>query len=139
MLGLAVAFVGVALSQITGILIFDSIASILIGLILIGTSMWLAYETKSLLIGESASQATIKGVRAILRANDSIDHVNEVLTMHMGPDFILAYISVDFDDTKTADDIENVVAMIDETIKREFPQIKRIFVEAEKRRKPTQE
>lgn len=139
MLGLVVAFAGIALSQITGILIFDSIASILIGLILIGTSMWLAYETKSLLIGESANHATVKGVRAILLANDSIDHVNEVLTMHMGPDFVLANISVDFDDTKTADDIENIVAMIELTIKQEFPQIKRIFVEAEKRRKHTQE
>lgn len=135
MLGLMVAFAGVALSQYTGILIFDSIASILIGLILIGTSIWLAYETKSLLIGESANQSTIKGVRAILLANDSIDHVNEVLTMHMGPDFILANISVDFDDAKTAGDIEKIVATIDETIKQEFPQIKRVFIEAEKRRR----
>jgi divalent metal cation (Fe/Co/Zn/Cd) transporter len=100
--------------------------------------MWLAHETKNLLIRESASQATIKGVRAILQANDSIDHVNEALTMRMGPDFILANIIVDFDDTKTANDIENVVAKIDETIKREFPQMKRILVEAEKRRKHTQ-
>lgn len=137
MLGLMIAFAGVALSQYTGILIFDSIASILIGFILVGTAIWLAYETKSLLIGESANQATIKGVRAILQANDSIDHVNEVLTMHMGPDFILANISVDFDNVKTADDIEKVVAMIDKTIKHEFPQIKRIFIEAEKRRKQT--
>jgi cation diffusion facilitator family transporter len=135
MLGLMIAFAGVALSQYTGILIFDSIASILIGFILVGTAIWLAYETKSLLIGESANQGTIKGVRAILAANDSIDHVNEVLTMHMGPDFILANISVDFDDAKTADYIENVVAMIDEEIKQEFPQIKRVFIEAEKRRK----
>ena len=139
MLGLAVAFAGVALSQITGILIFDSIASILIGLILIGTSIWLAYETKSLLIGESASKGTIKGIREILKDIDSIDHVNEVLTMHMGPDFILANISVDFDDAKTADDIENIVATIDETIKQEFPQIKRVFIEAEKRRKQSKE
>ena len=135
MLGLVVAFAGVALSQITGILIFDSIASILIGLILIGTSIWLAYETKSLLIGESANQGTIKGVRDILKANDSIDHVNEVLTMHMGPDFVLANISVDFDDSKTADDIENIISSIDQNIKQEYPEIKRIFIEAEKQRK----
>lgn len=134
MLGLMVAFAGVALSQYTGILIFDSIASILIGVILIGTSIWLAYETKSLLIGESANQGTIKGVRDILEATDSIDHVNEVLTMHMGPDFILANISVDFEDSRTADDIENVIASIDKAIKLEFPQIKRIFIEAEKRK-----
>ncbi len=139
MLGLVVAFAGIALSQITGILIFDSIASILIGLILIGTAMWLAFETKGLLIGESANQATIKGVRAILQKNDDIDHVNEVLTMHMGPDFILANISVNFDGCKTADEIENIVVKIDQTIKQEFPQIKRVFIEAEKRRKITKE
>ena len=98
------------------------------------TAEWLAFETKSLLIGESANKDTIKGVRAILQANDSIDHVNEVLTMHMGPDFILANISVDFDDTKSADDIENIVATVDQAIKQEFPQIKRIFIEADYQR-----
>jgi cation diffusion facilitator family transporter len=133
MLGLLVAFIGVALSQYTGILIFDSIASIIIGFILVGTSIWLAYETKSLLIGESASQSTIKGVREILQAESSIQHVNEVLTMHMGPDFILANISVDFTDSNTADEIEKVIAKIDQKIKQSFPQIKRIFIEAEKR------
>lgn len=134
MLGLVIAFIGVALSQYTGILMFDSIASILIGLILVGTSMWLAYETKGLLIGESASKTTIRAVRDILKVETTIQHVNEVLTMHMGPDFILANISVDFDDAKTADEIEDVIARIDKKIKQDFPQIKRIFIEAEKRR-----
>ena len=135
MLGLLVAFLGVALSQYTGILVFDSIASIIIGLILIGTAIWLAYETKGLLIGESANQSIIKDIRGILEATDGIEHVNEILTMHMGPDFILANISVDFMDDKTADQIETTVAEIDTTIKQKNPQIKRIFIEAEKRAK----
>jgi len=67
-----------------------------------------------------------------LNANDNIEHVNEVLTMHMGPDFILANISVDFEDSRTANDVENVIATIDQQIKQQFPQIKRIFIEAEK-------
>ena len=133
MLGLLVAFFGVALSQYTGILEFDSIASIIIGLILIGTAIWLAYETKGLLIGESANRSTIKDIRDILKATDSIEHVNEVLTMHMGPDYILANISVDFADDKTADEIETVIAQINKLIKAQSPQIKRIFIEAEKR------
>ena len=134
MLGLAVAFAGVALSQMTGILIFDSIASIIIGLILIGTAIWLAYETKSLLIGESANRSTIKGIRKILRSTNNIEHVNEILTMHMGPDFILANISVDFNDTKTANEVEKTIATISDLIKQQYPQIKRIFIEAEKHR-----
>jgi cation diffusion facilitator family transporter len=132
MLGLLVAFIGIALTQYTGILMFDGLASILIGLILVGTAIWLAYETKGLLIGESANKSTIKSVREILQANADIEHVNEVLTMHMGPDFILANISVDFEDSKTATEIETTVAGIDKLIKQQFPQIKRIFIEAEK-------
>ncbi len=54
LLGLIVAFVGILLADVTGILYFDGIASVLIGLILGGTATWLAYETKGLLIGEAA-------------------------------------------------------------------------------------
>ncbi|MCP4490870.1 MAG: cation transporter [Gammaproteobacteria bacterium] len=133
MLGLLVAFAGVALSQLTGILIFDSIASIIIGVILVGTSVWLAYETKGLLIGESANHAVVLEIKNILAQQSSIEHVNEVLTMHMGPDFILANISVDFVDTETADSIEKTIATIDRDIKQKHPEIKRVFVEAEKR------
>ena len=76
MLGLIVAFIGVALSQFTGILVFDGIASIIIGLILIGTAIWLAYETKGLLIGESANPRVVNGIRNILKSYNSIEHIN---------------------------------------------------------------
>jgi cation diffusion facilitator family transporter len=135
MLGLVVAFIGVLLSEITGILIFDGLASVIIGLILIGTSIWLAYETKSLLIGESANQSVIKGIRDTLRGRENIDHVNEILTMHMGPDFILANISVDFDNSISAQQVEADIAAIDRNIKQAYPQIKRVFIEAESRSK----
>ena len=133
MLGLIVAFFGVLLSQTTGILIFDGVASVIIGMILIGTSIWLAYETKGLLIGESANQSVIQGIRDTLQGKSNVDHVNEILTMHMGPDFILANISVDFADAISARDVEADIAAIDRSIKQKYPQIKRVFIEAEKR------
>jgi cation diffusion facilitator family transporter len=135
MLGIVVAFLGVMLTDLTGILIFDGIASIIIGLILGGTAIWLAYETKSLLIGESANLAVIKGIRTIIRTLDGVDHINEVLTMHMGPDFVLVNISIDFRDDIPAGDIENMIAGLDTQIKEAYPTVKRVFVEAEARRK----
>jgi len=134
MLGLVVAFAGIALAQWTGYLYFDGAASIIIGLILVGTAIWLAYETKGLLIGESANRHVIDGIRSILKAHTSTEHVNEVLTMHMGPDFVLANISVDFQDQLSAEEIEVAVAEMDQRIKNKYPQIKRVFIEAEKRR-----
>jgi len=133
MLGLTVAFIGVALSQYTGILIFDGIASIIIGLILIGTAIWLAYETKGLLIGESANPRVVNGIRKILKQYGNIEHINEILTMHMGPEYILANISVDFTDSTSAQDLEKTITEIDRQIKVEFPNVKRIFVESEAR------
>lgn len=132
MLGLLVAFVGIALAQYTGFLYFDGIASIIIGLILIGTAIWLAYETKGLLIGESANSNVVKGIRMILQSSPIVDQVNEVLTMHMGPDFILANLSVDFKNSVTADEVERTIAVLDRAIKQQYPQVKRIFIEAEK-------
>ncbi|MCU7935944.1 MAG: hypothetical protein KZQ99_13860 [Candidatus Thiodiazotropha sp. (ex Dulcina madagascariensis)] len=133
MLGLIVAFAGIALTQLTGYLLFDGIASIMIGLILVGTAAWLAYETKSLLIGESANPAVVQGIRELAGAKASVDCVNEVLTMHMGPDFVLANVSVDFRDSITADEVERTIGEMDGAIKERFPQVKRIFIEAEKR------
>ena len=83
-----VAFLGIFLGQVTGIVYFDGAASIIIGLILAGTATWLAYETKGLLIGESANDSIVQGIRELASGHDYVGHVNEVLTLHMGPDFI---------------------------------------------------
>jgi cation diffusion facilitator family transporter len=133
MLGLLVAFVATLLTQFTGLLIFDGIASILIGVILGGTAIWLAYETKGLLIGESANQQVVEGIRAIAGDYEKVEHVNEVLTMHMGPDYILVNLSIAFVDMASSDEVEEAIALIDRRIKQVFPQIKRVFIEAESR------
>ena len=133
LLGLVVALLGVSLSQYTGLLIFDGIASVIIGLILAGTAVWLAYETKGLLIGESANRTVVNGIRELTLRHPKVDHVNEVLTMHMGPNFILVNISVEFTDDAVADEIEQVIALLDDDIKEFYPNVKRIFIEAESR------
>ena len=68
MIGIAVAFLGILLSQLTGILVFDGIASMVIGVILIAAALWLAHETKSLLIGEGADQEIIQGIRSLVNS-----------------------------------------------------------------------
>ena len=134
LIGLVVAFLGIFLGQVTGIVYFDGAASIIIGLILAGTAIWLAYETKGLLIGESANDSIVQGIRELASGHDYVGHVNEVLTLHMGPDFILVNISLDFMDEATADEIETTVEKLDKEIKKNYLQVKRVFVEAEARK-----
>ena len=135
MLGLVVALLATYLTQLTGNLYLDGLASIIIGLILAATAMWLAFETKSLLIGESANIHVVNGIRKLARTYDKIEHVNEVLTMHMGPEFILVNISVEFKDAATATEIEETVSQLDAAIKNEYENVKRIFIEGEARKK----
>ena len=132
MLGLLIAAIGVYLSTSLGYLWMDGVASITIGLVLAGTATWLAIETKGLLIGERANPEIVDGIRTLASSYSKVNKVHEVLTMHMGPEFILVNISVKFVDTATAVEIESTIEQIDRAIKSDYPRVKRIFVEAER-------
>ena len=136
MLGLLVAFFGILLGQLTGNIYYDGLASVVIGLILAATAIWLAYEIKGLLVGESALPHVVEEIRRLANQHDEIEHVNEVLTMHMGPEDILVNISVDFKDDISADATEKIVQKLDTEIKNAHPLVKRIFIEGEARRSP---
>jgi cation diffusion facilitator family transporter len=134
MIGIGIAFLGILLSQLTGTPEFDGIASLLIGLILAGTALWLAWETKGLLIGESADRAVVDGIRLVARRREGVVRVNEVLTLHMGPEYVLVNLSVDFKNEMSAGRLEEVIALLDAEIREAYPHVKRIFIEAEAQR-----
>ncbi|MBL4588552.1 MAG: cation transporter [Alphaproteobacteria bacterium] len=133
MIGLLVALVGIALAQYTGNAVFDGMASVVIGLILGATAIWLAVETKGLLIGESADPDTIAGIKKIVSSRVSVEYVNEVLTLHMGPNYILVTLSIEFNDNIKVEKLENLIHILTEEIKGEYPDVKRVFIEAENR------
>ena len=55
----------------------------------------LARETKGLLIGESANREVVAEIKRLVGSYREVERVNEVLTMHVGPEYILANISID--------------------------------------------
>ncbi len=131
MAGLIVAFVGIYLGHATGIAYFDGGASIVIGLILAAVAVWLAYETKGLLIGEAATPEIQKIIYDIVAQRIGIKGVNELATMHMGPQNILVTVSVDFSDKLTSKDVESAIADMNRQIKNAVPEVRRVFIEAE--------
>jgi cation diffusion facilitator family transporter len=131
MLGLISAFIGIALGQYYGSSHFDAGASLAIGLILAATAVLLAIECKGLLIGESASRATVAELRDIANGTTGVTAVNEILTMHLGPEDVLLNLSVDFDDALDSRAVENAVSTLEARIKQGFPEIKRVFIEAQ--------
>ncbi len=131
MLGLLIAFVGIALGQITQNPYFDGAASLLIGLLLAAVAIWLAWESKGLLIGEAASPDVQRQIRTIVAAHPGIKQLSELITIHMGPESILANISVDFKDELSSNDVEAAVAQFNRDIRAAIPEVKRVFIEVE--------
>ena len=131
MLGLVVAMIGIALAQYLHMPVLDGAASIVIGVILAATAGLLAYECKGLLIGEAASPGVVTSIRKTVSAREGVEAVNEVLTMHLGPEDILANLSLDFADGLSAEQVEATISGLEQAIKAEHPQVKRIFIEAQ--------
>ncbi len=131
MLGLIVAMIGIALADVLGIPVLDGVASILIGVILAGTAMLLAYECKGLLVGEAASREMQESIRRLLARQRGIKRVNEVLTMHLSPGDILVNISVDFEDSLDSADVEEVITDLERALTTRHGDIKRVFIEAQ--------
>jgi cation diffusion facilitator family transporter len=84
--GVAVAAVGVTLSTITGDGAWDAIASIAIGILLMGIGLVVNRETQSLLVGESAAVDVVAAIRDAIATTDGIEGVHELRTIHIGPD-----------------------------------------------------
>ncbi|MEH6525011.1 MAG: cation diffusion facilitator family transporter [Sneathiella sp.] len=131
MLGLVAAFVGIFLAQMLEIPELDGAASVIISIILGTVAVVLAFECKGLLIGESASDDVIDGIYAIVAEDPRITGVNELLTMHMGPRDILVNVSLDFNDDLQADEVESAISAFETRIKGGFPEVKRVFIEAQ--------
>lgn len=131
MLGLVVALAGIAAAQYLDMPVLDGVAAITIGVILAVTASLLAYECKGLLIGEGASPAVVRGIRKIVREQNGVKEINEVLTMHLGPVDVLANLSLDFVDGIGAEDVEATISALEREIKTAYPEVTRVFIEAQ--------
>ncbi|GJM25549.1 MAG: cation transporter [Phycisphaerae bacterium] len=131
LLGLIVAFIGILLGQLTGIPYFDGAATIVIGLILTLVACFLAWETKSLLIGEAANPRVDEQIRKIVSGDDRIVAVNELITVQMGPQHILVNLSLDFAQSLSSGTVEETISEFNREIKATIPMVRRVFIEAE--------
>jgi cation diffusion facilitator family transporter len=131
LLGLVVAFFGVFLSHQLEMPVLDGAASVGIGIILVCAALWLAYESKSLLVGEAADPEVVAAIREIALADPDVTGLGVVLTMHLGPDDVLLNIEVQFTPGLPAEAIHEAVLRIEDRITERYPQVSRIFIEVQ--------
>ncbi len=131
MAGLTVALIGVHLASALHLPIIDGIASIIIGLILFGTAMFLVWESKKLLIGEAADPAVRESVRQIARDVSGVQGVGRIMSVHMGPYTLVLNLDIDFESNLSAEKVEQAVDQMEKAIRAEHEHVKYIFVEVQ--------
>jgi cation diffusion facilitator family transporter len=120
----AATFAAVALARPE----IDGAGSMAIGFILAVTSISLARESKSLLIGEQAYPSIRKSILSLANAQPSGLRANGLFTVQLGPHQVVAMLSLEFSDVMLAPQIEEAVINLETKVRDENPEIVALFV-----------
>src|SRR3954463_5881793 len=132
LLGLVFALLGVGVAAMTGNGVYDGLGTVAIGLLLLVVALILAVETKSLLLGESATPEDQRKIVAALENDDiSIIHMK---TMHLGPDEVLVAAKIAVQRGDTAAEIAEFIDAAEQRIRAAVPIARVIYLEPDLRR-----
>lgn len=136
LIGILLAFGGLALHDVTGDSFWDGLASVLIGVLLAGVAYLLGRTNLGLLIGRQADPAIVRGAREWLSAAPEVEVVVDLLTMVTGTDRILMCARLDFVDGLTSADLEVACVRIAGELQERYPDLDEIFLEPVPRTDP---
>jgi cation diffusion facilitator family transporter len=128
LLGLLIALAGTYASEALEAPVFDGVASLAIGFVLAVISVFLARESKGLLIGEAARPALVRAICRLAADQPGIERANGVVSVHLAPDQVFVALSIEFADELTAPEIEDAVAGLEARAKAVYPEVAALFV-----------
>jgi cation diffusion facilitator family transporter len=129
--GLVLALVGIVLTQLTGEAIYDALSAVLIGVMLMGFALALAWENKRLLLGESLPAEEQRRLRAVVEDWDGVVHVDDFRTVYFGPSDVLVTADVSFDSGLDTGDIDEQITAMEDAIREAEPSVTKVYVEPE--------
>ncbi|MFB6092646.1 MAG: cation diffusion facilitator family transporter [Haloquadratum sp.] len=129
--GAGIALVGILLSKATGNEIYDAVAALLIGVLLMGFALALAWENKRLLLGESLPADAESDLREVVRDSSSVVHVDGFRTVYVGPETVLVTADVSFEPATEATDLDEVIADIEARLREADDRVQHVYIEPE--------
>ncbi|WP_405736731.1 cation diffusion facilitator family transporter [Streptomyces sp. NBC_00028] len=129
LIGLVLAAGGLLGGQLTGSGVWDGVASLLIGLLLLCVAWVLGRSNAELLIGRPLPRSMRERIRAELLAVEHIEAVLELTTLVQGPREALVAAKVDFRDVSTAAQIEWACEQAELRLRAEFPGVTRVYLD----------
>ncbi|MHC8561797.1 cation diffusion facilitator family transporter [Streptomyces albidoflavus] len=128
LVGLVLAAGGLTGAHLTRSPVFDGVASLLIGLLLVYVAWSWAAPNVELLLGRP-TRPVREAIHAELLAVDQVHSVLELTTLMQGPDEALAAAKIDFRDTATAAEIEWACERAERRLRERFPRIRRVYLD----------
>jgi cation diffusion facilitator family transporter len=128
LIGLGIAAIGITAAAVFNLRWADGAASVAIGLLLAAVALFLANEVRSLIAGEAATPRVVAEVRRILEADPGVEFIDEVLTLHLGPESILVGVTLEFRDGLTGDELQTSAQELSDAVQASDPRICRIFL-----------
>ncbi|MEE6210638.1 cation diffusion facilitator family transporter [Salarchaeum sp. III] len=129
--GLALALVGVFLSDFTGNPMYDAAAALLIGVLLMGFAVALAWENKRLLLGESLQKEEENELRAIVADWEGVTEIVDFRTVFFGPNQVLVTADVSFDSSWNTERIDDAITAIEDDLQAANSDVKKVYIEPE--------
>lgn len=127
LIGLVFALFGVGMTLVTGNGVWDAVGTGMIGLLLVCIAVILALETKSLLLGESATREDVLRITAALEADGTgIIHLK---TMHLGPEELLVAAKISIGAADTGREIAQAIDDAERRIRSAVPIARVIYLE----------
>ena len=126
-LGLLLALVGTLLSSFTQNSIYDSISAISIGVLLMVSGLFLGYEMKHLITGESISKYKLEKVETIIISNKDITRLINLKILPIGSKQYLALLKLDYKDSLEDHEIVSINRLLKEQINKNEPTITEIY------------
>lgn len=130
LVGLVLAAIGLWLTHRFQDPVFDGLASIGIGLVLAAVAIFLTYESRALLIGESAAPEIVASIRSIAEADPDVVRAARPLTMHLGPASVLVNLDLEFRHELSAEGVFAAVQRVEDAIRAAHPEASQVFIEA---------
>jgi cation diffusion facilitator family transporter len=128
--GIVIAGSGLGLHQLTGASQWDSGASVLIGVMLMGVALAIARDSRNLLIGAAAQPDERAAIERTIEQHPGIAKVHELLTLVLGPQALLVAARVDLRNDLEGDEVEQLSNEIDEQLRDAVPDVKEVFLDA---------
>ena len=126
-LGLGIALVGSILANVTSNPVYDAASSILIGILLMVSGLFLGYEMKHLITGETVNTKAKDKIYNTIEQNDMIKNVESLKIISIGANKYLVLCTLDYLDTAQDSDVVNVNSELKNKIFGDFEEITEIY------------